>query len=127
MPPHQTKSQSTRSSPLGQSIFNTKAVIGEKQLKSVLNSLAGSTNCSSLTNSQTSLISTTKTSNQAELLQEYKKALELNQKLAVNANKFRKSKFLLLFSIQEKDEDKDEPIGHLDNSVRKKVMSVCYS
>jgi hypothetical protein len=45
----------------------------------------------------------------------------------VNANKFRKSKFLLLFSIQEKDEISDEAIGHLDNAIRKKIMSICYA
>ena len=52
--------------------------------------------------------------------------MELSQELAVNANKFRKSKFLLLFSIQEKDEN-DVAIGHLDNAVRKKIMSTCYT
>lgn len=53
--------------------------------------------------------------------------MELSDKLAVNANKFRKSKFLLLFSIQEKDEIKDELIGQMDNAVRKKIMSTCYT
>ena len=56
----------------------------------------------------TSLNSKNSKDDQAQILEEYKKALELGQKLAVNANKFRKSKFLLLFSIQEKDEDSDQ-------------------
>jgi len=127
VPPPPTQSKSTRSSPLGQSIFNTQAVISEKPIKSVINSLNGSTVCSSR-NSVMSLNSKTSQSEEkAKLQEEYNKALELGQKLAVNANKFRKSKFLLLFSIQEKDEDRDEPVGHLDNSIRKKIMSVCYT
>ena len=40
--------------------------------------------------------------------QEYKKALKINKKLAVNANKFKKSKFLLLYTVIEKDESNFE-------------------
>ena len=35
---------------------------------------------------------------------EYQKALEINRKLAVNANKYNKSKCLMLFTVIEKDE-----------------------
>ena len=37
-------------------------------------------------------------------LKDYKNAIDLNRKLSVHANKFRKSKFLLLFGVLEKDE-----------------------
>ena len=38
------------------------------------------------------------------LREEYKKALKMNKKLAVSANKFKKSKFLLLYTVPEKNE-----------------------
>lgn len=54
----------------------------------------------------------------------------------MNANKFKKSKFLLLFTVVEKDETnikKDDVgnedakvIGHIDNEVRKGIMTSCY-
>jgi len=37
-------------------------------------------------------------------LKAYKEALKAAQRLAVNANKFKNSPFLLLFSIKERDE-----------------------
>ena len=43
-------------------------------------------------------------SDHEKTLKEYKSAIELNRKLSVNANKFQKHKFLLLYSVIEKDE-----------------------
>jgi hypothetical protein len=45
----------------------------------------------------------------------------------VNANKYIKHKFLILFSILEKDEEMDETIGQVDNKARLDVMKNCFA
>ena len=65
----------------------------------------------------------------------YKRALKINKKLAVNANKFEKNKILLLYTIVEKDDgritkDKDGNedavvIGSKDDDARKRIMTTC--
>ena len=49
-------------------------------------------------------------------LLEYKNAMDLNQKLSVNANKFAKQKRMLLFGVLEKDEQNlcSDPYGNED-------------
>ena len=56
--------------------------------------------------------------------------------MAVHANRFRKSKFLLLFTVLEKNESTSEGedgeedhsiIGSMDNTVRKNIMTLCHN
>lgn len=59
-----------------------------------------------------------------------------NDQLAVHANRFRKQKFLLLFTVLEKNEscifkdeneNEDAPvIGEKDDEVRKRAMTICH-
>ena len=67
---------------------------------------------------------------------EYKMALKKSDKLAVHANRFRKSKFLLLFTVLEKNESTSEGedgeedhsiIGSMDNTARKNIMTLCHN
>jgi hypothetical protein len=56
---------------------------------------------------------------------EYRRALDLSEKLAVNKNKFTKP-FFLLFTVPEKNEDTGEQICEPNNEVRLKVTRACH-
>ena len=70
------------------------------------------------------------------LRKKYKKALIINDILAVHAHRFIRHKFLLLYTVIEKDEShitKDEnqnedaaEIGFVDDDKRKGVMTICH-
>ena len=68
-------------------------------------------------------------------LKEYQSALDLSRRLSINANRFHKSKRLLLFGVLEKDEqnlvtdelgnDITKIVGTENAQERRKLMTKC--